>query len=78
VLTEAVTAEATLDPSGSTYNVAIIEIAAAVAEVNARLLWELIDDEQAVSWQNINNAQSSGWQTISNVDSTDWSIVETT
>jgi hypothetical protein len=51
--------------------------AVAADELIRRLLWEVINDAQAVSWGNANTSQSTTWGTINNSQPTAWTPVKT-
>jgi hypothetical protein len=40
--------------------------------LNARLLWELIDDSETANWQNINSAQTPTWTLIGSNQTPGW------
>jgi hypothetical protein len=55
----------------------ITDGAVAVDEFVRRLLWEVINDAQAVDWGAVNTSQSTTWGTIDNSQPTAWTPVKT-
>jgi len=55
----------------------ISEGATILDESLARLLWELINDNQLPGWQVIQNAQGTGWTVINTNTGTSWTDIDT-
>jgi hypothetical protein len=55
----------------------ISEGATILDESLARLLWELINDNQLPGWQVIQNAQGTGWTVINTNTGTSWNDIDT-
>jgi hypothetical protein len=55
----------------------INELATVADLVDARPLWEIIDDTQTANWQNITNTQTSGWATVDNSQVPAWTLINT-
>jgi hypothetical protein len=55
----------------------LTDSAVAVDELVRRLLWEVINDAQAVNWNDANTSQSTAWGTINSSQPTAWTPVKT-
>ena len=55
----------------------ITDSAVAADSLVRRLLWEIINDAQAVNWGDVNNAQTSVWGAVNASQSVTWSAVNT-
>jgi len=74
-------------PAGSTFNAAIAENVGASDLFNARFLWELVedaqavnwvlaDDSQTVTWSNVNDAQTVTWTNVPVVQTPGWGVID--
>jgi len=55
----------------------IAEGATIVDDALARLLWELINDNQLPGWQLIQNPQGTGWTVVNTNTGTSWTPIGT-
>ena len=57
--------------------VSVVVSAIATDEPTAKLLWELINDNQPANWQNISTASGTSWGNVEDAQPTDWTLVDT-
>jgi hypothetical protein len=59
----------------ATFFAIVTDGAAAVDQITARFLWEIINDSQTANWGTIDTAQASAWTTISDTQTASWGTI---
>jgi hypothetical protein len=61
--------------AGAVFQSSTQQLVIASDQINARYLWEPVDDDQTTDWDSVNDTQSAGWAEIDDGQIANWAAI---